>query len=581
MENNSKKIIHKGISASSGKFYGKCLKILSGEHLILQIHISEDEVHHEIEKFENTIYLTKQELESTIQKFSKELKKELVEILSSQILMLEDPIFLQNVKERIQKKLENAPLAVHNTIEEIAERLSSLGDGYLSERAVDIRDIGERIEANLVGKRSDYTFLENLKEEVILVAHVLTPSQIIHLDKNKVKAIATDTGGKTGHMAILAKNYNIPAVVGLIDITEKISEDEYIFIDADEGIIIQNPSLNEIKLFGASSKTDFGDSKFKPKKIAETRDGTRILVKANLESESDCDLALKYGADGIGLYRSESLFLEHPSNNPTEDEQFHAYKKIVEGMKNKPVIIRTFDLGADKFENEKEENPFLGKRGIRYCLQNKNWFKKQLRAILRASVYGELSLMLPMVTSIQEIIETKELLKESKDLLKSANVPYKRVKIGIMVETPAVAISPDVFTKECDFFSIGTNDLLQYTVAVDRNNSVISDLYNPYHISFFRLLVNTIQIAKKQNIPVGICGEIASDTNFTILLIGLGLREFSVSLPLVPKVKKIIQVIEISQAKKLAKEIMKLSEEEKYLEIESYLFNKHLLNNLV
>lgn len=580
MEKILEKVVHRGISASSGKFYGKCLKILSGEHLILQTHILEKDVESEIEKFDKTITKTRDELEATIQKFSIELKKELIDILSSQIQMLEDPLFLKNVKERIKNKLENAPLAVHNTIEEIAGKLSSLDDEYLSERAVDIRDIGGRIEENLVGKRNDYTFLENLAEEVILVAHVLTPSQIMHLDKKKVKAIATDTGGKTGHMAILAKNYNIPAVVGLIDITEKISEDEFILLDADEGIVIQNPSLNEIKLFGTSSKVDFGIAELKGKKYAETKDGTRIVVKANLESENDCEAALKYGADGIGLYRSESLFLEHPTNNPTEDEQFYAYKKIAEGMKNKPVIIRTFDLGADKFENEKEENPFLGRRGIRYCLQNKDWFKKQLRAILRASVFGDLSLMLPMVTSIKEITETKELIKECKDILKSAMVPYKRIKVGIMVETPSVAMSPDVFTKECDFFSIGTNDLLQYTMAVDRNNSMISDLYNPYHISFLRLLVNVIRSAGKKNVPVGICGEIASDTNFTILLIGLGLREFSVSLPLVPKVKKIIQVIEIAQARKLAKEVMKLAEEEKYLEIESYLFNKHLINHL-
>lgn len=568
----NKTTVYRGIPASFGKFYGKALKIISSNHIILQTYVSEGKVKVEIAKFLKALRKTKTELEAIISK--KSMNQDIKDILVSQICMLDDPLLLDGVINKIQQNHENAALALFNTIDQISNKFTSLNDDYFSERAVDIRDIGRRIEDNLLGRKSDYNILSSIKEEVIIVAHELTPSQMIHIDKRMVKGIATEKGGKTGHMAILAKNYSIPTVVGLNKITTEIDDDEYILIDADEGVVLRNPGINQIKYFGSSSPVkNIQDEEIS----ACTRDGHRISIKVNLDSENDCELILKANADGVGLYRSETILIEEADKIYDEEAQFKIYKKIAMDMKGLPVTIRTFDLGGDKFDTRyKEDNPFLGNRGIRYSLKNPSWFKKQLRAILRAAVFGNISIMIPMVSTVSEVIHTKKLLEECKSDLRKKRIQFADVNVGIMVETPACALALDQFARECDFFSIGTNDLLQYTMAVDRNNHYISDLYNPYNLSFLRTLGMIIDSSQKYNIPLGICGELASDTNFTILLIGLGLKELSVSLPLVKKIRKIISNMDILQAEVLAKKIIKLSEEEKYVEIDSFLFNKHI-----
>ncbi|MBP9885923.1 MAG: phosphoenolpyruvate--protein phosphotransferase [Leptospiraceae bacterium] len=564
--------IYRGIPASFGKFYGKALKIISSNHIILQTFIKEADIKVEVTKFLKALGRTKKELEAIISK--KSMNQDIKDILVSQICMLDDPLLLDGVIKKIQENHENAALALFNTIDQISNKFTSLNDDYFSERAVDIRDIGRRIEDNLLGRKSDYNILSAIKEEVIIVAHELTPSQMIHIDKKMVKGIATEMGGKTGHMAILAKNYSIPTVVGLNKITSEIVDNEFILIDADEGVVIRNPVINQIKYYGSSSPI----KAIQEEEVSSfTRDGHHISIKVNLDSENDCELILKANADGVGLYRSETILIEEADKIHDEEAQFHIYKKIAADMKGLPVTIRTFDLGGDKFDTRhKEDNPFLGNRGIRYSLKNPTWFKKQLRAILRASVFGNISIMIPMVSTVSEVIKTKKLIEECKSDLRKKRIQYADVNIGIMVETPACALALDQFAKECDFFSIGTNDLLQYTMAVDRNNHYISDLYNPYNLSFLRILSMIIETSQKYKIPLGICGELASDTNFTILLIGLGLKELSVSLPLVKKIRKIISRMDILQAEVLAKKIMKLSEEEKYVEIDSFLFNKHI-----
>lgn len=568
----NKTTVYRGIPASYGKFYGKALKIISSNHIILQTHIEEKKVKLEVAKFLKALGKTKKELEGIIDK--KSMNQDIKDILVSQICMLDDPLLLDGVIKKIQDNHENAALALFNSIDEISKKFSGLNDDYFSERSVDIRDIGRRIEDNLLGRRSDYNILSEIKEEVIIVAHELTPSQMIHIDKKMVKGIATEMGGKTGHMAILAKNYSIPTVVGLNKITSHIQDEEFILIDADEGVVIRNPVFNQIKFYGSSSPFEI---KKEEKITSFTRDGERISIKVNLDSENDCEAIVKSNADGVGLYRSETILIEDADKIHDEDEQFRIYKKIATDMQNLPVTIRTFDLGGDKFDTRhKEDNPFLGNRGIRYLLKNPSWFKKQLRAILRASVYGNISIMIPMVSTISEVIQTKKLIEDCKLDLKKKGIDYRDLKVGIMVETPACALALDQFSRECDFFSIGTNDLLQYTMAVDRNNHYISDLYNPYNLSFLRTLHMIIGAANKFNIPLSICGELASDTNFTILLIGFGLRELSVSLPLVKKIKKIISSMDILQAQILAEKVLKLSEEEKYTEIDSFLFNKHI-----
>lgn len=568
----NKTTVYRGIPASYGKFYGKALKIISSNHIILQTHIEEKKVKLEVARFLKALRKTKKELEAIIDK--KSMNQDIKDILISQICMLDDPLLLDGVINRIQNNHENSAFALFNSIDEISNKFAGLNDDYFSERSVDIRDIGRRIEDNLLGRKSDHHILSELKEEVIIVAHELTPSQMIHIDKKMVKGIATEMGGKTGHMAILAKNYSIPTVVGLNKITSLIEDDECILLDADDGVVIRNPSFNQIKYYGSSSPLE---EKKEEAINSFTRDGQRISIKVNLDSENDCESIIKSNADGVGLYRSETILIEDADKIHDEEEQFRIYKKIAADMQNLPVTIRTFDLGGDKFDNKyKEDNPFLGNRGVRYSLKNPSWFKKQLRAILRASVYGNLSIMIPMVTTMSEVIRTKKIIEDCKADLKKKNLEYKDIKIGIMVETPACALALDQFARECDFFSIGTNDLLQYTMAVDRNNHYISDLYNPYNLSFLRTLHMIIGASNTFNIPLSICGELASDTNFTILLIGFGLRELSVSLPLVRKIKKIVASMDIHQAQLLAEKVLKLSEEEKYTEIDSFLFNKHI-----
>lgn len=570
-----KSISYKGIAASAGKYYGKSLKVISRDHIILQIHIQDKEIDYEIKRFLKGLANTKSNIESTIHNL-KDLKEDLKEILSSQIIMLDDPMLKEEVISRIQNHKENAPLALFYVIERISNTLSSLDDVYLRERASDVRDIGKRLEDQLLGKDSDLKVLGSIKEEVIIVTEELTPSQMIKMNKTFVRGVITEKGGSTGHMAILAKYYQIPTVVGLKGIIHEITEDEFVLVDGDSGIVIRNPETNQIKYLGQA--VDINKKPSEPdNRKAVTFDKVRIKLKVNLENEDDCDKILNLGTDGIGLFRTEVLFLTHPEKDPSEDEQFLIYKKIASRLKKSPIYLRTFDLGADKFEvNHKEDNPFLGKRGIRYCLSKKDWFKKQLRAILRASVFGNIYVMLPMVTNVGEIVVTKELIKECKIELSKKRIKFKNVKLGIMVETPSVAVAIDQYVKHCDFFSIGTNDLLQYLMAVDRNSPDVSDLYNPYHISFLRILKIIIQTANIYKIPIGMCGEIASDTNFTILLIGMGLREFSVALPMVRKIKNIIRSIDIPHAQKLHKAVVQLAEQDKFTEIRAYLFNDHM-----
>ncbi len=572
MNNTLTQLIFKGVAASYGKFYGKALKIISSEHIILDTKILSSYKQIELDKFTNAIAITKIELESII--FKKNPHLDLKEILNAQIMMLDDPILYDGVKKRIFEKNENSALALFHTIEEISNEFELIEDDYFRERAVDIRDIGKRIENKLLGKKNDFEILSTLNEEVILLAHEITPSQMIHLNKKFVKGIVTEMGGKTGHMAILAKNYSIPTIVGLSKITNKIEEDEFIFIDADEGIVVKYPSINLIKQHGSSSKYK---SKYDKKYLPITKDGTKIFIKVNLDSENDCETALSLGAMGVGLYRSESILIEDYTKINNEEYQFEVYKKILKDMIDLPVIIRTFDIGGDKLDNKQiEDNPFLGNRGIRLALSNKYWFKKQLRALLRASIFGNLQVMLPMILTLNEVLETKKIIEECKEELKNENIPFKDFLIGIMVETPGAALAIESFYPHIDFISIGTNDLLQYTTAVDRNNPYISNLYNPYHYGFLKLIETVTNFAIKKNIPISICGELASDVNFTLLLLGFGLRELSVSPPLIEKITRIISQIEIIQTEKLLKKVINLSKKEKFSDLEAFLFNKHI-----
>lgn len=568
----------KGVSAAPGKIYGPVLKMISSNHLILEQKLPEKKIQSEIQKFLSAIQKTKKELNYIVEKNSL-VNEELKDILIAQICMLDDPILIHGVKERIEKNLENAPLALFHEIERISREFEGIDDEYIRERSADIRDIGKRIEDNLLGKRSDYHILSQIKSPIILIAQELTPSQILHVDKSQIRGIATERGGRTGHLAILARHFEIPAVVGLRGITNSVKEGEFIFLDGDSGTITIHPQIAQIKNYGFSEPYPRYRDLDKLQSTCHTRDRERIHIKVNLESLEDCKTVHQLGAEGVGLFRTETLLMEAGTTNLSEEEQFQVYKKIAEALDGKQFVIRTFDVGADKVELEiPEDNPFLGNRGIRYSLRNTEKFKKQLRAILRAGQYGNIAIMFPMVTQLGEFLESKKILIECRNELRRKGIHCKIPKIGIMVETPACALALENFSKECDFFSVGTNDLLQYFVAVDRNNSEISELYNPFNYSFLKTLKIISKISRKRKIPLSICGEIASDLNFTILLIGLGFREFSVAIPVVKKVKKLIASIDLEQASNLSKTVLNLSREERYPEVEAYLFNLHLLN---
>ncbi|TGK06167.1 phosphoenolpyruvate--protein phosphotransferase [Leptospira fletcheri] len=577
--NGSRRTTYPGIIAFPGRFYGRCVKIgTKKRHLAHGAYVHESEVEKELSRLERAVSTSRKELKEIVNKLrEKSEDKEFKEILETQVVLMDDPTLSNSFRDRIQNHSENAFLAVENSLREWSEKFSRMENPFFRERVDHLKDISNRILENLLDKKEEVSFLADLSEDVILVARELTPSQMILMNKARIRGIATDLGGKTGHMAILARNYGIPTIVGLKQFYGSVKDNEYVFLDGENGLMVRSPTIEEVKYYGASSPIQSEDKSQKKRKSI-TKDGVRIRLKCNLESDADWEQARKMEVDGVGLFRSESLFLKYQDSNVSGEEQFQAYKRITEGLDPNPVYIRTFDIGADKFSTgEIEENPFLGNRGIRYSLQNPDWFKEQLTAILRASSFGNLSILLPMVTNLSEIKKTKELLEECKRELNAKKEKFNRkIKIGIMVETPSAVASMDVLAKEVDFFSVGTNDLLQYLMAVDRNNVNVSGLYNPFHISFLRALHQIISTAWKYEKPLSICGEIASDTNFTILLIGLGFREMSVSLPFVGAIRNILASVSLKQADFLLRKVLELSELEDYEAIEAFLFSKHL-----
>ncbi|EQA46987.1 phosphoenolpyruvate-protein phosphotransferase [Leptospira broomii serovar Hurstbridge str. 5399] len=576
---SSKRTTFPGIIAFPGRFYGRCVKIgTKKRHLAHGAYIHESEIPKELERLEKAILLSRKELKEIVNKLNQKAEaKEMKAILETQVILTEDPMLNNSFKDRIRKQGENAFLAVENAIREWAEKFNKIEDHFFRERVDHLQDISNRILENLLDTKEEASFLADLSEDVILVARELTPSQMILMNKSRIRGIATDLGGKTGHMAILARNYGIPTIVGLKQFYGSVKDNEYVFLDGENGQMVRAPTIEEVKYYGASSPLP-SDSKSQKQKKAITKDGIRIRLKCNLESDTDWEQAKKLEVDGVGLFRSESLFLKYQDKNVSGEEQFQAYKRITEGLDPNPVCIRTFDIGADKFSTgEFEENPFLGNRGIRYSLQNPEWFKEQLLAILRASAFGNLSILLPMVTNLSEVRKTKELIEECKKELSGQKERFNRkLKLGMMVETPAAVSAMDILAKEVDFFSVGTNDLLQYLMAVDRNNVNVSNLYNPFHISFLRSLTQIVETAWKYEKPLSICGEIASDTTFTILLLGLGFRELSVSLPFVGSIRNILASTGLKQATFLVRKVMELSESEDYEAIEAFLFSKHL-----
>lgn len=552
--------ILRGIPVNSGFGYGK-IEIYRPELPTIEKKIIEaDEVLKELERLEKAISLSKEDLEKIYQKVRTEIGKDIAEFIQIQIAFLTDPLIIDEVKNFISKEKVNAEYAYLEVIKKYHTFFLSKETTVFVDKGLEIFDVCLSVIGKLQNSDKLFSLLKP-KEKCVLLARSLTPMNMAILDKDYILGVALEMGGKTSHVAIMAKAKDIPAVVGVENLLNYGTKAYEAIIDGNRGMVIFNPSEKRIKFY-EKEKEEFAKKRrlITTAKETKTKDGKEIDISANIEFLCEAVTAKEYGAKGIGLFRTEYLFLSK-RNLPSEEEQFTIYKEVAEIMKPYFVIIRTFDLGGDKLiPGYQENNPFLGWRGIRFCLANLDFFKTQLKAILRASAYGSIKIMLPMVSTIEEVVNTKKILNELKEELRAQKIPFdENIDLGIMVETPSSVFLADVLAKICNFFSIGSNDLTQYTLACDRGNEKIAYLFSHYHPSVLRLIKETIEKAHKNGIWVGLCGEMASEILGIILLIGMGIDELSMAPQFIPRAKEFISLLDTDFCKELAEKVLKFS----------------------
>lgn len=556
--------ILRGIAASPGIAIGKVFLLDSEEVTIPKKFIKESAVPKEITRFEDALTHTRAEILNIKDRISKEMGQEHADIFNAHLLVIEDRALIEEVIERIKKEKLTAEYVFSQVLKKYVKSFLKIDDEYLRERVSDISDVGKRVIRHLVGAQRKS--LSDLKQKVIVVGYDLSPSDTAVMHRKNVIGFVTDIGGRTSHTAIMAKSLEIPAVVGLEAATRHIKNGDTLILDGLQGLAIINPTAAELRRY-REEQTRFHHTTRALKKFKDlpciTADGRKLELAANIELPEETISVLSHGADGIGLYRTEFLYMNRP-DLPSEEEQYQAYKKVVKEMSPKPVILRTFDLGGDKFlsqlEMPHEMNPFLGWRAIRFCLARPEIFKVQLRAILRASIHGKLRIMYPMISGVGELRQANKLLEEAKRELRARKISFDdKIEVGAMIEIPSAAITCDILADEVNFFSIGTNDLIQYALAVDRINEKIAYLYEPAHPAVLRLLKTIIETGHSKNIWVGMCGEMAGDPLLTPVLVGLGLDEISTSPVLLPEIKKIIRTMTYKQAKEITKKALEFS----------------------
>jgi phosphotransferase system enzyme I (PtsI) len=576
-DNNTKKINKlTGIAASPGIIIGKARLVdRSRIKILYQYLINEKQINMEVERFREALHATKAQITTLKNRMPDQIKKHGF-ILDTHLMIMDDGMFSDHTINTILDEKINAEWALKKSVQNIRKLFDQIDDEYLRERFNDVENIAERILRNLAGKEQQ-SLLE-INERVIIVAHDLSPADTSAMNIGKIMGFITDKGGRTSHTAIMAQSLKIPAVVGLESVTYQVQDGTLLVVDGNSGEVIVDPDDDTIIFYQEKQlqRQRYQSSILRTSHLpAETVDGHKIAIKANIEFLEEVVVAKDHGAEGIGLYRTEFLYLRS-KGIPSEEEMFEDYKQVTEIITPDPVTVRTLDLGGDRFSSDlgliEEMNPALGLRAIRFCLKEPNIFKNQLRAILRASAYGNIRLMFPMISGLQEILDAKRILKEAMDELDHKGMEYDRdIQVGIMIEIPSAVTVADILAKEVDFFSVGTNDLIQYALAIDRINEHVAFMYEPFHPAILRMIQQVVKAANNGGIEVALCGEMAGDPLCAFILLGLGLHELSMNAGGIPEVKKIIRSISMKEAQADLRDIIQLETAKK---VREYIFNR-------
>lgn len=567
MDTRAKKetIVH-GISASQGIAYGQVFLYIQSDVEIPSYQVDADKRIEEIARFEHALLITRQQIQKIQDEVEKNLGADEARIFDAHLLVLEDQALISETIREFETTSKNIETCFNKVSQRYIKAFDEIDDEYLRERAGDIRDVTQRVLQNLLGQAGQN--LSRLADKRIVVANDITPSDAASIDRSQAIAIVTDSGSKTSHAVIVARSMKIPAVVGVRDLSKRIKAGDWILVDGYDGVVILNPTEQTLFRYG---KIQLQKKSFEQRLLDATRlpcvtlDGVNVILRANIEKVDETPLVKEYMADGVGLFRTEFLYLNN-DHVPSEDEQYLAYQSVVLALAPATVVIRTLDLGGDKPMASRpelfphESNPFLGFRAIRLCLEYTDMFKDQLRAVLRASAHGKIQLMYPMISGEEELDRANAVLEECKTELRKKKQAFdEEMEVGAMIEIPSAATTSDILAKKCDFFSIGTNDLIQYILAIDRVNDRIAHLYEPTHPAIIRTLKHIIDQAHAHNIKVSVCGEMAGDPVYLPLLLGLGIDELSMTPPLVPAVKYLVRAMRMSDAKQLVETALKLS----------------------